>query len=359
MSRRRLHGLHNVAMLLSTELIHAERAGPEVDRAAAMLRTGKLVAFATETVYGLGALASDSKAVQRIFSAKGRPGTDPLIVHGAGLDQLEPVVSGWSPESLALAAEFWPGPLTMVLERTDHVASAVSAGGPSVAVRVPAHPVALELLRSTGSPVAAPSANRFGRISPTSAEHVREELTGLIDAILDSGPTPLGIESTVVDLTGEMPRVLRPGGVTIEDLRAVVGDVDFVDRAATPEQATAASPGQFLRHYAPATPLVLVEGDALCAELAAQLDRRGVDVAVVGLPGDERGAARDLYKVLRKLDSADNRLLLVAARPPTGLGRAVNDRMFRAAHGRVVVDRSESTLGRLENLGRPVEADRP
>jgi L-threonylcarbamoyladenylate synthase len=215
-------------------------------------------------------------------------------------------------------------------------------------VRLPSHPVALALLRAVGRPVAAPSANRFGRISPTTAAHVVAELDGRIDMIVDGGPTTLGVESTVVDLSGPVPRLLRPGGVTLEDLRAVLGTVEHVDRVVVDESDAAAAPGQFLRHYAPTTPLALVQGGQdLLADLVAGLHDAGVAVGTVDLPEAADDAARALYAQLRIADGGDAELLLVRAHEPGGLGRAVNDRLFRAAHGRVVSDPTSVTIERL------------
>lgn len=324
---------------------------PSVLRAGSILRRGGLVAFPTETVYGLGAAASQPAAVRSVFTAKGRPATDPLIVHGASLEQLEPVSDGWNDAALLLAERFWPGPLTMVLPRGSMVADEVGAGGITVGVRVPAHPVALALLHVTGEPVAAPSANRFGRISPTTAAHVQDELDGVIDAVLDGGPTTLGIESTVIDLTGEEPRVLRPGGVTVEHLSEVLGTVAFTEHATVAEDDASPAPGQLLKHYSPSTPLVLVEGPwQWCGELVAELSRLDVSAGVVELPADDPTAARELYGVLRHLDGQGFSLLLVAARQPSGLGRALNDRLFRAAHGRLVADPGPLSVQRLATL---------
>lgn len=309
------------------------------------------MAFPTETVYGLGAVASSSQAVRAVFTTKGRPATDPLIVHGTSIDQLDAVVADWGTAALALAERFWPGPLTMVVPRGDATAPEVGAGGPTVGIRVPAHPVALELLRVVGEPVAAPSANRFGRISPTSAEHVVEELGGLIDAVLDGGPTTLGIESTVIDLCSEVPTVLRPGGVTIEDLAEVLGRVEYEERSSVSEANPSASPGQFLRHYAPTTPLILVEGPRQwCQRLVTALGRLEVKASVVDLSEDDPTAASELYATLRSADSVGSDMLLVAVRRPDGLGRAINDRLFRAAHGRLVADVSDATVQRLVAL---------
>jgi L-threonylcarbamoyladenylate synthase len=235
--------------------------------------------------------------------------------------------------------------------RTDAVVPEVSAGRDTVAVRVPAHPVALELLAATGAPVAAPSANRFGRISPTTAAHVLDELDGRIDLVLDGGPTTLGIESTVLDLTGPVPQLLRPGGVTLEDLQEALGEVRHEERSSVDESAAAAAPGQFLRHYAPTTPLVLVDGGPeVCDRLVAALGEQGLRVARVVLPEDADGAARALYRELRAADGGGADLLVVSPLDPGGLGRGVNDRLFRAAHGRVVLDASDATVARLVSL---------
>lgn len=341
-------------MPITTEVLRVDHDRPgaaAIARAASVLRSGGLVAFPTETVYGLGAVAHDADAVRAIFAAKGRPATDPLIVHAHETAALRGVVATWPPDADALATRFWPGPLTLVLPRTEAVVPEVSAGRATVAVRVPAHPVARALLAATGTPVAAPSANRFGRISPTTAAHVLEELDGRVDLVLDGGPTTLGVESTVLDLSGSVPDLLRPGGVTLEDLSDVLGAVRHVERAAVPEEEVAAAPGQFLAHYAPTTPLVLVDGATSVAEaLRDGLVARGVPAAVVELPASGEDAARTLYARLRSADAAGAALLLSCTVDPEGIGRAVNDRLFRAAHGRVVLDATDLTLGRLVSL---------
>lgn len=338
----------------STRLLQVDHAQPSaaaIAQAAAVLHGSGLVAFPTETVYGLGAIAHDRDAVRAVFAAKGRPPTDPLIVHAVSAAALRPVVGSWPSSAATLAERFWPGPLTMVLPRTSAVAVEVSGGRDSVAIRVPAHPVAAALLAAVGDPVAAPSANRFGRISPTTAAHVLDELDGRIDMVVDGGPTTLGIESTVIDLTGDVPELLRPGGVTLEELQASIGEVRHADRAAVDEALPAAAPGQFLRHYAPTTPLVLVDGDATVVdELAARLAERGIAAADVRLPAEPEAAARALYADLRAADSSTFEVLIVAMVAAHGLGRAVNDRLYRAAHGRVVLDAAPSTVDRVARL---------
>ena len=332
-------------------------AHPEaIAEAAAVLRAGGLVAFPTETVYGLGANALDPVACQRIYIAKRRAPDDPCIVHLASANDLPQVTPARSPAIERLAAAFWPGPLSLVLPKHPTVPDVITAGRPTVAVRVPAHPVALALLRAARLPVAAPSANLFTHTSPTRAEHVWADLAGRIDLILDGGPTPVGVESTVLDLTGPVPTVLRPGGVSVERLRAVLGEVAVLGREPPPDHA--ASPGLLPKHYAPRVPLILVEGPperalpvlAARAEQLATAGRRvGVLLADEDLPGwggpgiqlvrlgprsaPERVAA-NLYAALRALEAQAD-MLLAPSFAEAGLGRAVQDRLRRAASERL------------------------
>lgn len=322
----------------------------------AALREGALVAFPTETVYGLGASIARPDAVRRIFEVKGRPATDPLIVHVPEVAALDGIVDRFPRRAMDLADAFWPGPLTIVLPRGTSVGDEVTAGGPTVGVRVPAHPVAERLLRACGYGVAAPSANRFGRISPTVADDVARDLgpwLGPADVILDAGATPLGIESTVVDLTAGRPTILRHGGVPLEDVVAVLGEVDGMERRVVDDEDRAASPGTSLRHYAPDTPMVLVEGDRVLVDrLIDGLRERGLGAELLDLPASAVDAAPLLYRRLRSADSRGSDLLLAVVLSPEGLGRGVNDRLFRAAHGRVVIDSSPTTMGRLDSLAR-------
>jgi len=229
----------------------------EIDRAAEVLRRGGLVAFPTETVYGLGADATNAEAVARLFAAKDRPRFDPVIVHLAAPEDLEPLVTAIPPVARTLIERFWPGPLTLVLPKTESVPDIVTAGRPTVAVRMPDHALALSLIAAAGRPIAAPSANRFGRLSPTRAEHVAEQLGDRVELILDDGPCQVGIESTVLDLAGPGPRLLRPGATTLEALNEIIGPVDV--HPGTAQDEPLASPGMLPRHYAPRTPLELVD----------------------------------------------------------------------------------------------------
>lgn len=291
------------------------------------LRIGQLVAFPTETVYGLGANARDADAVERIFAAKGRPATNPLIVHVTDTAGAKALASDWPAVADALAARFWPGPLTLVVNKSDAVPGIVTGGGSTVGLRVPAHPAALELLLRSGVPVAAPSANRSEEVSPTTARHVAESLGPWVDdlLILDGGPTMVGIESTVLDVTASPPpRILRPGTIGAAELREIIDVADDADTAS----GVARSPGQMLRHYAPRTPVFLVSSDKL--QSAA-----GPDDAVLWLPsgGDPRDYATTLYAALRDLDRAGKRRILVEAPPEAPEWNAVNDRLRRAATG--------------------------
>jgi L-threonylcarbamoyladenylate synthase len=321
-----------------TERLSADAEG--IARAAALLREGALVAFGTETVYGLGADATRPSAVAAVFAAKGRPHFNPLIAHYAdAASAFAHVVA--SPLAGALAAAFWPGPLTLVLPR--HIACPVAllagAGLDTLAVRVPAHPAAQALLQGFGGPVAAPSANRSGQVSPTTAAHVLDGLAGRIAAVLDSGPCPVGVESTVLDLTGARPFLLRPGGVTVEDLERVAGPVQRgLPLPATHAAATLRSPGLMVSHYAPLLPVRLsassVEpGEALLA-FGPPLSGAGA-VFQLSAAGDVLEAAARLFEGLRALDALGAarglRGIAAMAVPSEGLGLAINDRLQRAA----------------------------
>ncbi|MCX6068769.1 MAG: L-threonylcarbamoyladenylate synthase, partial [Chloroflexi bacterium] len=239
-----------------------------IAEAAQIIRAGGLVAFPTETVYGLGANALDLNAVGKIFTAKGRPAADPLIVHLSGLDQITRLVRSVSPAAQTLAETFWPGPLTLILPKLPEVPDLVTSDLDTVAVRVPDHPVALALIQAAGLPIAAPSANRFGHTSPTTAQHVFHDLDGRIDLILDGGATSIGVESTVLDVSSNPPRILRPGGVTREMLESVIGPVTVLGQRKKPEKGLP-SPGLLEKHYAPRAEMLLFSGDNARKTLAA------------------------------------------------------------------------------------------
>jgi L-threonylcarbamoyladenylate synthase len=286
---------------------------PEVARAAELIRAGQLVAFPTETVYGLGANALDERAVAGIFEAKGRPATSPLIVHAASLDEARALVTAWPEPAAILARRYWPGPLTLVLPKRPDIPAIVTAGLDTVGVRIPAHPVAIELLRAAGVPVAAPSANRFAGLSPTCADHVRRSLPGVF--VLDGGPTPVGIESTVLSLAGPQPVLLRPGMISREEIEALIGAV------ALPGSVSGAhpSPGMHDRHYSPRTPLYLGTPPA---------EGRGM---VVQLPDEPFAYAAALYATLHRLDLEGWDWLAVEMPPDSPEWDGIRDRLRRAA----------------------------
>ncbi len=307
-----------------------------IARAAALLRAGEVVAFPTETVYGLGADATNATAVARVFEIKARPSFDPLIVHLAAAEDLESVVAAVPPAARVLMQRFWPGPLTLVLPKRAHIPDLVTAGLSSVAVRVPNHAVARALIRAAGCPIAAPSANRFGCVSPTTAAHVAEQLGDAPALILDGGPCRIGVESTVVSLLASVPALLRPGGVTLEELEEAIGAVEVV--TAGHERL---APGRTERHYATNTPLTIVasaadippdqrSGAALL--LARNAPQAGFAyVESLSPDGDLRTAAANLFAALRRLDACGATRIYAETVPEAGLGRAIMDRLRRAA----------------------------
>ncbi len=330
-----------------TKLLSCSEA--DIAQAAAIIRAGGLVAFPTETVYGLGADALSAQAVARIFEAKARPRFDPVIVHVASWEEAERL--WWNVPELAreLAERFWPGPLTLVLPKSQLVPDIVTAGLATVAVRMPDHEAALALIRAAGRPIAAPSANRFGRPSPTHHEHVLDSLGGKIEAVLACGPTPVGIESTVISLTEDPPLVLRPGGTPLEALREVVGKLRLEPPRVN--QGAAPAPGTLPRHYVPETPLFLLAGGTpargeklprkRCGLLAF---RRGwhdfARVEVLSESGDLREAAANFFSALHALDRAGLSAIVAEPVPEEGLGVAIMDRLKRAAAGRARLDAS-------------------
>jgi L-threonylcarbamoyladenylate synthase len=302
-----------------------------IARAAEILRRGGLVAFPTETVYGLGGDATDDRAVAAIFDAKGRPKFNPLIVHVP--DAAAAFALGVATDTAhKLSAAFWPGPLTLVMQRATScpVSLLASAGLNSLAVRVPRHPVAQALLRAAGRPLAAPSANRSGKVSPTTAQHVADSLGNRVELILDGGACPVGIESTVVDVSNPSPILLRHGGVTQEDIEAVIGKLTPAARSSAPK-----SPGQLQVHYAPTLPLRLdardVKPDEALLAFGPDVPSNARTVLNLSLSGDLVEAAANLFAMLRRLDGSGCRAIAAMPIPDTGLGRAINDRLRRAA----------------------------
>jgi L-threonylcarbamoyladenylate synthase len=306
-------------------------------RALEVLREGGLIALPTETVYGLGADASNELAVRRIFAVKGRPSTHPLIVHLASVERAREWSAGFPTDAEKLADAFWPGPLTLIVKRSGKATDAVTGGQDTVGLRVPSHPLALELLTQFGGGIAAPSANKFGRVSPTTAQHVRDELGDDVDCVLDGGPSSVGVESTIVDVSGAEPRMLRPGGVAREDLERVLGR-EIIDGTAAKDVR---APGMLASHYAPRAGLWLVSAEHLNEEISRRPANRIVVIAPesvalpsgikrLAVPEDAAGFARVLYARLREADEAGDVILAVPP-PESGLGLAVRDRLKRAA----------------------------
>jgi L-threonylcarbamoyladenylate synthase len=347
--------------VLTVDPVHPDPS--VINEAAAVLRAGGLVAFPTETVYGLGAHALDAAAVRRVFAAKGRPSADPLIVHLSAAGQVAQVAVDLPPAAGELMQRFWPGPLTLVLRRHPRIPPEVAAGRDTVAVRVPSHPVALALIAAAGVPVVAPSANLFSRPSPTTAQHVLEDLRGRVDVVLDAGPSAIGIESTVVDLTADPPALLRPGGVPAEELAARLPGLSYTPRYLAAEgtgEAGAPSPGMLLKHYSPRARLTLYAGprDAALAHMrtdALRLEGEGRRVGVMAADEDTHAFAGTLARVvslgpradaaqtavrlfaaMRALDAGGADAILTRAPERKGLGLAIWDRLVRAAEGRVV-----------------------
>jgi len=341
-------------LVVDPDHLDTPHASNALERAAEILRGGGLVALPTETVYGLGANAQDATAVARIFEAKQRPAWDPVIVHIAGLEMLDGLVEEVPEAARRLMASFWPGPLTLLMKRTGAVPDAVTAGRALVGVRMPAHPVALELIRRAGVPVAAPSANLFGHTSPTTAAHVLEDLDGRIDAVVDAGPTGLGVESTVLDCTQSPMVIYRPGSVTAQQIQAVAGavvEIEAGELAQTPREAMP-SPGVGLRHYAPRARLVLVEGEpgllgkrlaeavlhwpgervGVLAPAEVMVDIEGAVLVPWGRWSAPEEMARTLYAGLRALDAEGCTVILCPLPPTEGIGTAIRDRLIKAEY---------------------------
>jgi L-threonylcarbamoyladenylate synthase len=342
--------------MMMTQLLTLSPHNPDLEliRQAAdvILRRG-LVAFPTETVYGLGANALDEEAVAKIFHAKGRPSNDPLIVHVASSEDFHLVAADVPPVAKKLAETFCPGPLTLVLPKLPIVPASVTAGLDTVAVRVPSHPIALALIRESGVPIAAPSANRFGHTSPTTAAHVMDDLAGRIDMILDGGATSIGVESTVLDVTREPAVILRPGGVSREEIEKIIGQVELRDNRPNLADEAQVSPGLLGKHYTPKAELVLVKGEKDSAlkklsGLAKQARAEGRSVGLLlanedtasfescieyslGSSNDLESIARNLYAGMRALDDKNVNIILTRDFGSQGLGLAIHDRLLRAA----------------------------
>lgn len=310
-----------------------------IRQAAEIIRQGGVIAFPTETVYGLGADAFNPLAVARIFEIKDRPYFDPLIVHISDFEEVSGLASGIPADAEKLTERCWPGPLTIVLPKKEFVPDLVTAGLPTVAIRMPRHPMALQLIREAGRPVAAPSANPFGYVSPTTADHVREQLGDRVDLILDGGPCEVGLESTIISFSEKKPSLLRPGGLALEEIEAIIGKVKTYPAG----ERAPSSPGRLPRHYAPKTPILI---DRWKGDIESYRGKRVGLLAfreprVVSLPfdhvevlspsGDLREAASNLFAAIRRLDAQGLEMILAEAVPEAGLGRAIMDRLRRAS----------------------------
>ncbi|MBM3143171.1 MAG: threonylcarbamoyl-AMP synthase [Chloroflexi bacterium] len=316
-----------------------ENLKEELRRAGEAIRQGQLVVFPTETVYGLGANACDAQAIARVFQVKGRPRFDPLIVHIADIAQTESLVEEFPAAARRLAENFWPGPLTLILPKNNRIPEIVTAGLPGVALRMPDNQLAMALIRESGVPIAAPSANPFGYISPTTADHVREQLGEKVSVILDGGPCRVGVESTIVSFVDEQPRILRPGGIPMEEIERIIGPVGQIEQ----EQRRPMSPGQLPRHYSPQTPLILADHDeqvtisgrvGLLSFGPSPRFNSYVSIEVLSQSCDLNEAASNLYSALRRLDAKNLDVIVAHLVPNEGLGITINNRLRKASGGR-------------------------
>ena len=326
--------------------------------AGALLKQGALVAFPTETVYGLGANALDSEAAAKIYAAKGRPSDNPLIVHIADMDAL-PLITAEIPEAAKkLAAKFWPGPLTMVMRKSDVVPYGTTGGLDTVAVRMPSHPIALEMIRHGGGYIAAPSANTSGRPSPTLASHVADDKNGIVPLILDGGAVGIGIESTIVDLTDEIPTILRPGFITKEMLQEVVGEVQIDKGLDADSKTPPKAPGMKYRHYAPKAELMIVEGSSEAVvekinALVRENEEKGICTGIIGTEetisrypagivkcmgtrNDELSISSHLYGILREFDESDAKVIYSESFEEGAMGSAIMNRLLKAAGHKII-----------------------
>ncbi|MGB9729850.1 MAG: L-threonylcarbamoyladenylate synthase [Thermoprotei archaeon] len=345
--------------MLNTVILKIDPKNPDIEKirfAANAIKNSGLVAFPTETVYGLGANALDEKAVEKIFMVKNRPTDNPIIVHIADINDLYILAEEIPNEALELASKFWPGPLTLLLKKSELVPDITTAGLDTVAVRMPNHLIALMLIKESEVPIAAPSANISGKPSPTTAEHVIRDLSGRIDVIIDGGEVTYGVESTVLDLTSKPPYILRPGPVTLEEIKSIIKNVEVhpVAKAEKPvETITAKSPGMKYRHYAPSAELIIIEGDqrkipSKVQEIANVYIRLGKKVSIiateenatfytvpyikiVGKRNEPKTIAKNLFKTLRELDDESVDIIIAEGIEPTGIGLAIMNRLRKAA----------------------------
>lgn len=331
----------------------------KIQEAAKVIRDGELVAFPTETVYGLGANGLDEVAVQKIYRAKGRPSDNPLILHISSLEEIGPLVEDIPPIAYRCMEKFWPGPLTMIFKRSKIIPDIITGGLDTVAIRMPDHPIASRFIKASGVPIAAPSANTSGRPSPTKADHVIEDMQGKIPMIIDGGSTGIGLESTVLDMSIDTPMILRPGGITIEELRKIIPDISL-DRSIVQKDAVPKSPGQKYRHYAPKAEMILFTGDieSMVREINKYADdyiSRGKKVGIIstyetkdrynddnklvaicGSRKEPESIAVNLFSVIRGFDSSDVDIILAEGVSIDNIGMAIMNRMLKAAGGKII-----------------------
>lgn len=346
----------------NTEIITISPSYPEIDKiqeAAKIIRSGGTVAFPTETVYGLGANALDETAIKKIFLAKGRPQDNPLIVHISSVAQLDGLVESISEQAYILMEKFWPGPLTLIFNKTNKIPDRITGGLSTVAIRMPNHNIALELIEYSKLPIAAPSANTSGKPSPTNSSHVIHDLSGKIDMIIDGGSTGVGLESTVLDITGDVPTILRPGGVTVEDLLTVLPKVEY-DKAIeiSDKSIIPKSPGQKYKHYSPNAKMIIVKGSVQeiiqkTIQLSEKYEAQGMNVGIMAtkqahkhyknnnilIVGDRdypETIAANLFNVLREFDDMNVDIIIAEGVEDKGIGKAIMNRMKKAAGGEII-----------------------
>ncbi|WP_425446186.1 L-threonylcarbamoyladenylate synthase [Dethiothermospora halolimnae] len=350
--------------LINTKILKIDNENPDKDKikeAARILKSGGTVAFPTETVYGLGANALNEDSIDKIFNAKGRPQDNPLIVHIADIDQINKLVKNISKRAKTIMEKFWPGPLTVIFDKSDIVPYKVTGGLETIAIRMPNHKIALSLIKEANLPIAAPSANISGKPSPTESSHVIQDLSGKIDMVIDGGNTGVGLESTVLDLSGDIPTILRPGGITIEDLLTVFDKVDY-DKALenNDENLKPKSPGQKYRHYSPNAKMTIIKGNENLVskeinKLTKKYEDQGLkvgimateemkdkyengEILVVGSKQKTETIAKNLFDTLRKFDKLKVDIILAEAIDEKGIGKAIMNRMGKASQNIVKVE---------------------